>query len=394
MRPIRVVDELAARLPRRARLPLAFFAACVLAITALAWSDTHSGDEFDFARWERTTITNKWLHLLGTPFRDDLDADDAIARYFALDDYSSEEARELENVVEANIEGRIDHVLGELGIEGRIPLPGSVFPPVDIELASSPRALVISPRDHVELIGAQLLRPDLTLDDAIALEAISEQDESRSALVVGTGGVATYPAVVNQGSNYASTVSTAAHEWVHHYLTFYELGLRYNSSSDMRTINETVADIAGDEIAAIVIERFGDPTKSDAPPAARTGPYPGKPESPAVDRNELLRKLRLEVDGLLEAGRVQQAESRMEQLRLELCGAGYCLQRINQAYFAWYGTYAAREDSVDSLGPQLWELRERKGSLQSFLAAVRGIGSRAQVDQLLDQSAFQGAVGS
>ena len=394
MRPLRVVAQLAARLPRRARLPLVFLAACLLALAALAWRDARSGDAFDFARWERTTIANKWLHLLGTPFRDDLDADDAIARYFALDDYSGEAARELENVVESEIEGRIDQVLGELGIDGRIPLPGSVFPPVDIELASSPRALVISPRDHVERIDTRLLRPDLTLDDAITLEAIAEQDESLSAIVVGTGGVATYPAVVNEGRSYASTVSTAAHEWVHHYLTFYELGFRYNGSSDLRTINETVADIAGDEIAAIVIERFGDPTRSGEPPAASTATSPGEPASPAVDRNELLRNLRLEVDSLLEAGRVEDAEARMEQLRLELCDAGYCLRRINQAYFAWYGTYAAREDSVDPLGPQLRELRERSGSLQSFLAAVRGVGSRAQVDQLLDQSVSEGAAGS
>ncbi len=388
------LPKLAARLPRRARLPLIFLAAFAFALATLAWRDARSGDAFDFVRWERSAISNKWLNLIGAPLRDDPDAGEAIARYFDLDDYTTEEARQLENVVEATIEGRVDQVIAELGIDGRLPLPGSVFPPVDIELASTPRALVISPRDHVERIDTDLLRPDLTLDDAIALEVAAEVDPTRSAIVVGTGGVATYPAVVREGRSYTSTVATAAHEWVHHYLTFYELGLRYNGSSDLRTINETVADIAGDEIAAIVIERFGDPTIANEPPVASTATSPSEPAPPEVDQNRVLRDLRLEVDELLDAGLIEDAEARMEQVRLELCDADYCIRRINQAYFAWYGTYAAREDAVDPLGDQLRELRDQLGSLESFLATVRGIGSRAEVEQSLQASVPTGTAGS
>jgi hypothetical protein len=387
------LSKLASRLPRHSRLPLIFLAAFALALGALAWHDARSGDAFDFVRWERSTVTNKWLNLIGVPLRDDPDPDEALARYFDLDDYTTEEARQLENVVEAEIEGRVDKVITELGIDGRLPLPGSVFPPVDIEFASTPRALVISPRDHVERIDTDLLRPDLTLDDALALEVAAEEDPSRSAIVVDTGGVATYPAVVREGRSYASTIATAAHEWVHHYLTFYELGLRYNDSSDLRTINETVADIAGDEIAAIVIERFGDPTIADESPVAGSAASPWEPAPLEVNHNRVLRDLRLEVDELLDAERIEDAEARMEQVRLELCDAGYCVRRINQAYFAWYGTYAAREDAVDPLGDQLRELRAQLGSLESFLSTVRGIGSRAEVEQL-QASVPTGTVGS
>jgi len=337
---------------------------------------------------------NKWLHALGAPFRDDLEPDEAMSRYFTLEDFSTEEARQLENLVEAEIEGRIDKVIGELGIDGRLPLPGSVFPPVDIELASSPRALVVSPRAQIERSSTELLRPDLSLDDAVAIEADIELDESLSALVVGTGGVATYPAVVREGRSYAGTVSTAAHEWVHHYLSFYELGFRYNDSSDLRTINETVADIVGDEIAEIVIERFGDPTKSSLPPVASTVTSPSEAAPPAVDRDEVLRELRLEVDSLLAAGQIAEAEARMEQVRLELCDAGHCIRRINQAYFAWFGTYAAREDAVDPLGDQLRTLRQELGSLEAFLKAVRDTGSRGEVEALLEASVPGGAAGS
>lgn len=383
MRFVELVSRLIAQIPRRARVPLVLLLAFFLSLATLSARDARSGDAFDFVRWERATVANKWLYAFGGPFRDDMDADEAIVRYFALDDYSTDEARELENIVEAEIEGRVDKVIAELGIDGRLPLPGSVFPPVDIELASSPRALVVSPRDYIERTSTDLLRPDLTLDDAVTLEQSVEENDMLSALVVSTGGVAAYPAVVKEGRSYAGTVSTAAHEWVHHYLTFYELGLRYNSSTDLRTINETLADIAGDEIAAIVIERFGDATKSSEPPAASLATSPTEPAAPAVDRNEVLRELRFEVDELLADGEIEVAEARMEAVRLELCELGFCPRRINQAYFAWYGTYAARDDAVDPLGEQLRALREQFGSLEAFLTAIRGVGSRAEVEALL-----------
>jgi hypothetical protein len=393
MRLVELVSRLIAQIPRRARVPLVLLLAFFLALATLFARDARSGDAFDFVRWERTSVANKWLYALGGPFRDDLDGDDAIAQYFALDDYSADEARELENIVEAEIEGRIDKVIAELGIDGRFPLPGSVFPPVDIELASSPRALVISTRDYIERTSTDLLRPDLTLDDAVTLEQSVEEDDTLSALVVSTGGVAAYPAVVKEGRSYVGTVSTAAHEWVHHYLTFYELGFRYNDSSDLRTINETVADIAGDEIADIVIERFGDPTKISEAPAANPATSPTEPAIPAVDRNKVLRDLRFEVDELLADGEIEVAEARMEAVRLELCEAGHCLRRINQAYFAWYGTYAARDDAVDPLGGQLRALREHFGSLEAFLTVIRGAGSRAEVEALLAGSVSGGAAG-
>jgi hypothetical protein len=74
----------------------------------------------------------------------------------------------------------------------------------------------------------------------------------------------------------------------------------------------------------------------------------------------------------------------MEAVRLELCDAGFCLRRLNQAHFAWYGTYAARPDATDPLGPQIFELRERSGSLAEFVRAVRGVKTRAEVEALVE----------
>ena len=374
---------------RRLVVPIVFAGAVAIVLGALALRDTQAGDAFDVVRWERTTLANKWLHALGAPFRDDLDDDEAIRRYFALDDRDSDEARELENDVEAVIEGRIDQVLAGLEVDGRFPLPGSVFPPVDIEIAGSPRALVISPRDHIERVASDLLRPDLTQDEFEVIEREAEEDDSLSALVVGTGGVATYPAVVADGRSYRRTLETAAHEWVHHYLVFYPLGRNFFDSPDLQTINETVADVVGDEVAAIILERWGDPTTEPATATPEVTATPEataatSPESSRVDRNEVLRDLRIEVDDLLAAGQIEQAEARMEEVRLELCDAGFCLRRINQAHFAWFGTYAARPDATDPLGPQLRTLRDASGSLAAFLEAVRGAGSREDIEVLIE----------
>jgi len=375
---------------RRLAVPLAFLGSLLLVLGILALRDAEAGDTFDVVRWERATIANKWLHALGKPFRDDLEDNEAIRRYFALDDLSTDEARELENAVEAVIEGRIDAVLSDLTIEGRFPIPASVFPPVDVELAQSPRVLVISPRDHIERISSNLLRSDLAEGELVEIEFETEEDDELSALVVGTGGVATYPAVVAEGWSYRRTLEISAHEWVHHYLAFYPLGRNYFDSNDLQTINETVADVVGDEVAAVILERWGDPTVAPptltAVPTATPEPTiaPDSPsESPRVDRNEVLRDLRIEVDDLLAEGKVEEAEVRMEAVRLELCDAGFCLRRINQAHFAWFGTYAARPDATDLIGPQIFVLRERSESLAEFLESVRGADSREAVEQLV-----------
>ena len=75
----------------------------------------------------------------------------------------------------------------------------------------------------------------------------------------------------------------------------------------------------------------------------------------------------------------------MDEVRQQLQDAGYYIRKINQAYFAWYGTYAARPDATDPLGGYLREIRQRTGSLTAFLDEIRGWTSRRQVeDGLVD----------
>lgn len=374
------------RRPRFVLVGAVVFAAVLVSVASFAVRSARAGDRFDFLRWEVTTLPNKWLDALGAPVRSDPPSEDALRRYFALADRDGEEGRALENEVEAVIEGRVDAILRELGAGWPLS-PLGVWPPVDAELAGSPRVLVVSPRERIARIESDTLRPDLTVEEAEAIErGIEQSHEDRSALVVGTGGLSLYPAVVSNRDSYAETVETVAHEWVHHYLSIYPLGRDYFRTDDVRTINETVADLVGSEVARLVLARW--PLEPLATPAATSTPAPtpapsATPAPPRLDFDATMRDLRVEVDALLAAGRIEDAERRMEEVRQRLNDAGYRIRRINQAYFAWYGTYAARGDSVDPLGNQLRDLRERSGSVARFLEAVRGATTRDDVAALV-----------
>ena len=366
-----------------------FIAGWLLALALLGIREARAQDGFDFLTWELRTLPNRLLYTLGTPWRDDPSADDAIRGYFSSE-RTSAQARHLENTVEAAIERRLADVIDAAGIDSfgpDLPVLG-VFPPVDFELAASPRVLVRSPRDDIRRLDTFLLRPDLPLGEALALEAAAEEHSPAvSALVVPSGGIAAYPAVVSQQGSYRAVVATAAHEWIHHYLAFYPLGRAYASSAEGRTINETVADLVGDELAAEVLRRWGDPTTTEAraTPEAMTAEA-STLAPPQFDAAPVLRELRLEVDALLAAGDVATAEQRMEAVRRDLAREGVEIRRINQAYFAWYGTYAAREDATDPLGEQLRALRAQSGSLDSFLVRVRSLTNREAVADALAQA--------
>ena len=70
-----------------------------------------------------------------------------------------------------------------------------------------------------------------------------------SALVDGTGGFSSYPTMVVAYSDLPWVLDTVAHEWEHQtHSNLRPLGWHYGRRGGMRTINETVALIVGDEI--------------------------------------------------------------------------------------------------------------------------------------------------
>jgi hypothetical protein len=177
-----------------------------------------------------------------------------------------------------------------------------------------------------------------------------------------------------------ATIETAAHEWAHQYLAFKPLGARYvlyltglTHDPDITRLNETAADLIGKEIGDLVYEKhYRDrlETSSNQPPAVD---QPVGPVAPLFDFNAEMRQTRLQVDKLLSEGKVTEAEEYMKERRDDLEQQGYYIRKLNQAYFAFYGSYADSPTSVDPIGAAMRQLRERSGSLERFLERVSSI---------------------
>jgi hypothetical protein len=99
-----------------------------------------------------------------------------------------------------------------------------------------------------------------------------------------------------------------------------------------------------------------------------------------------MRRIRLRVDDLLAEGRVSEAEEYMEAERQKLVDKGYYLRRLNQAYFAFHGSYATSPTSVDPIGPWMRQLRAQSDSLQDFLNQVAEMRSLDDLLKTLDET--------
>jgi len=366
-------------------------------------------DEFNIAAWEVRHFPGKWLYLAGSliegaPSASEQEA--GLQRFFALTGEIQDLARRasdarqrggapeaailealqaalrerarLENQVEATLESRLAWAIASAGITRSF--LNVVWPPVDFEFADSPRTLVISPRDKIHLQSTDLLQPDLTLSDIERIEAEAEARENVSALAVETGGVSAYPNIIDYTRDYADAIETAAHEWMHSYLFFRPLGFNYYDSYDLRAINETVADLAGRELARLVLAHW--------PAAQGKGPSPStnRPLAPSLDAGAELRALRGEVEALLAAGRIEEAEALMEAKRQDLVARGFYIRKLNQAYFAFTNLYAGPGGSpaaTNPIGPKVAELRARSASLKQFVERVSGVTSVAELNRLL-----------
>lgn len=268
-------------------------------------------------------------------------------------------------------------------LERLVPL-GFGFPPVSLRLAHPPTLLVVSPRERIESIREVMLVEELPVESREEIEAAVE-DLGYSALVVDLGGLAAlYPPLIDQTASLPWTIETATHEWLHQYLAFTPLGFRYvldltglRPDYEIARMNETVAGMMGRELSQRVLERYhGEPPRSEAAPA----PEPERTESLF---NRTMRATRLRVDALLAEGRIDEAEAYMEEQRHYLASEGYYIRKLNQAYFAFHGTYADAPTSVDPIGDEMRALRERVASPREFLDATSTLTSRAELQQRL-----------
>ena len=83
-----------------------------------------------------------------------------------------------------------------------------------------------------------------------------------------------------------------------------------------------------------------------------------------------MRTTRLKVDTLLAQGKIAEAEAYMEAQRQVIVNHGYALRKLNQAYFAFHGSYAEGPSATDPIGPKLRALQ----GVQRLPAPVRAAG--------------------
>ncbi len=280
----------------------------------------------------------------------------------------------LQPAVEDTLESAIADSLQELGFRAWT----GVFPPVDTVLTGSPTFLVLSPRDRIHRIEGGLMQTGLNGDQRDRVESRVETETGQSALVVNTGGLALYPSITANHIALEHAVEIVAHEWVHQWLWFRPLGRRYFASPELTMLNETVATIAGEEIGRLAMDRLNHDPGSAAPdpydrstrenPSTHTHNEPTGDDARHFDFQAEMRATRIMVDALLDAGDIQGAETYMEERRRLFVSEGYPIRKLNQAYFAFHGTYGTTGAAgVSVIGEQVQELRRRSPSLTEFL---------------------------
>lgn len=305
------------------------------------------------------------------------------------------------SLVEAILQNQIREEIREADLG----LLGFVWPPVQFAFIEPPLKLTVSPRDRISTLHSRVLQADY---DPVRLEESEHTIEARTGLsahISQIGGMAVFPAMVVESSSLKWVLETVAHEWVHHYLFLFPLGLRYASSDEATTLNETVSEIVGVEIGERVWQRlydtsapFADPasgSNDDVPCACSTADLwaqtyeleqgrwerYGRPLS--FDFRREMRETRLHVDRLLKAGHVETAERYMEGRRRYFVAQGYPLRVLNQAYFAFNGNYGTGAASSNPIGPLLEQLREESDSLAHFFGQVRWFTSLADLEKAL-----------
>ena len=365
---------------------------------------------FSLLKWEFKTIPYEAKQWLFGKHGEVTDQADTVAEYFSLverirsleseieaintdnrqDDLAPLEAElnrlqeqrmALDSKVEIIIASQIKEVLAEQSIFN--PMDKYIrlkirFPPLGFRLEKSPHLLVISPRDRIESMREISLQQNLSLEETASIETRVDK-LGVSSLVVEPGGLgATYPTFVANNAGLRFTIDTATEEWLHQYLAFKPLGFLYlldlagvARNYEIATINETLASMVSKEISSIVCQEYY--------PKYENGADEKQTVEPEFDFNREMREIRRAVDEYLARGEVKQAEEFMEQKRRYLVSMGYQIRKLNQAYFAFHGTYADSPTSISPIGVELRKLREQSTSLKDFLNTVAAMTSRQEL---------------
>ena len=404
----------------------------LLAATTSVWQPESNSDriraysrpfEFDFFGWTVNAVWQKLSAASLGPIRhlsslqqrkivkdyfeyysDSQDLKNSLEALYADPDFSlknseslvlekkfQEQEKHLEKLAllaEVVIQDQVSQTLDDIGlITFNQPLP-----PVLYHVTDLPKNLIISPRNKIHQEKSISLKTDISPSEEIKLESNVEENTDYSALVVPVGGVGTYPTMVISTGNLLYLVDTVAHEWTHNLLVFRPLGWNYSETSALRTMNETAASIAGEEISWFVIRRYyGDLLRPEENFSYETYEASYFPFQPTLQEGFNFQKemyqTRITVDALLAKNEIDEAENYMETRRRVFWENGYKIRKLNQAYFAFYGAYADEPFSAagaDPVGNDVRILRARSRNLLSFIQKISWMSSYNQLEQAVN----------
>ncbi len=374
--------------------------------------------QFDFLSWEVSAIAAKAEGVLANndAFLDEASRRQTVLDYLSLIQQSQQIEREINEIYTdpavadpvaatavlqsqlAQLRDQIDALqpvaesivqdqVGQILVEERFGVLGQAWPPVMMQMTPLPSLLIVSPRDRIERIHGVSLLPGLSTAEKDALETAIFEQLNLSALVVPIGGLGTYPAMIMETSSINWLVEVTAHEWSHHWLTFFPVGWNYGDPQ-VRIINETIASIFDQEIGSRVIERYyPEYVPPPAPPAAPPTVELTAPEPPVFDYGAELAATRIHAEELLAMGDIEGAEAYMEAQRLVFLENGYNIRKLNQAYFAFYEAYAAVPGATgsDPTGPMLRDIQAGTGSPREFMETVAPIASFADLEEIWNE---------
>lgn len=269
---------------------------------------------------------------------------------------------------------QVDQVMRAAGLRSALFAPGvgewplpflRIEPEVFFSYQPLPLNLVVARRDRIAIVGSVLVAPEL---DAAGIETLEGRvDRLGVSSVVGPiGGLGSYPSMVPDTMTLRQSLETVAHEWTHHYLAFRPLGRAFFASYEMRTINETVADIVGREIGRATWERYYSASEQPATPRPAPSVVSG------ADFGTEMRRIRIEVERRLKSGDVDGAERYMAEQRGELARLGFHVRKLNTAYLAFFGAYSGGANRFEA---PIRALRRSSASLADFLHRVERVST-------------------
>jgi hypothetical protein len=268
-------------------------------------------------------------------------------------------------------ESILQEQVSEIAAQAGLAIGGQAIPPVLYHTTPPPDALIISPRNVIEQIQDISISPGITVDQMDEIETKVDEALNVSSLVVGIGGIGLYPTMVMETTDINGLAEVVSHEWIHNYLTLHPLGLSYMNSPELRTMNETVASLAGKELGRAVVQKYyPDYLPPENPPATDQNQPPAPP---VFNFNAEMHLTRINTDKLLSEGKIDEAETYMELRRRFFWDNGYHIRKLNQAYFAFYGAYADQPGGAageDPVGNAVRLLRAKSSSLEDFVNRI------------------------